>query len=125
MALFGRKNSPVTPLPAPIEYKPEPAPAAKEELPELDFLKEPPVSEPAPAPAYQPAPAAFTPVNAEGVISKQPQYSQLVLETEKPPVITVCRYGTNYVATDHVRNLQAVERTEYEALEALIKQYKG
>ena len=91
MALFGRKNSPVTPPPAPIEYKPEPAPAAKEELPELDFLKEPPVSEPAPTPAYQPAPAAFTPVNAEGVISKQPQYSQLVLETEKPPVITVCR----------------------------------
>ena len=124
MALFGRKNSPATP-PAPIEYKPEPAPV-QEELPELDFLKQPPVSESTPASAsvYDPAPAA-APAGTEGVITKQPQYSQLVLETEKPPVITVCRYGSNYVATDHVRNLQAVERTEYEALEELIKQYRG
>ena len=116
MALFGKKNNSDVP-PAPIEYKPEPAPAHIEEpLPELDFLKAPPVTEPEPAPAAG---------SAEGVITKQPQYSQLVLETEKPPVITVSRYGSNYVATDHVRNLQAVERTEYEALEALIKQFKG
>ena len=122
MALFGKKNNSDAP-PAPIEYKPEPAPAPVEEpLPELDFLKAPAVSEPAPAPAAFTAPTAAA---AEGVITKQPQYSQLILETEKPPVITVSRYGSNYVATDHVRNLQAVERTEYEALESLIKQYKG
>ena len=123
MALFGKKNNSDAP-PAPIEYKPEPAPApapVEEPAPELDFLKAPPVSEPAPAPSY----AASVSAAAEGVITKQPQYSQLILETEKPPVITVSRYGSNYVATDHVRNLQAVERTEYEALESLIKQYKG
>ena len=104
MALFGKKNNSDVP-PAPIEYKPEPAPV-EEPLPELDFLKEPPVSEPAPAPA--PAFTAIPAAGVEGVITKQPQYSQLVLETEKPPVITVSHYGSNYVATDHVRNLQAV-----------------
>ena len=123
MALFGKRNSSDIP-PAPIEYKPDPQPAASdatEPLPELDFLKTESitVSEPvAAATVYNAAPV-------DGVITKQPQYSQLILETEKPPVITVSRYGNNYVATDHVRNLQAVEHTEYEALEALIKQYKG
>ncbi len=117
MALFGKRSNSDTP-PAPIEYKPEPAKAPEPEpLPELDFLKEPSVK-----PAETVSPVSQIP-QGDAVIKKQPQYSQLILETEKPPVITVCRYGGNYVATDHVRNLQAVERTEYEALESLIKQY--
>ncbi len=123
MALFGKRNISDIP-PAPIEYKPYPQPAVPDTtvpLPELDVLKPQSVAQPAPAPAA----AADDPAPAEAVITKQPQYSQLILETEKPPVITVSRYGSNYVATDHVRNLQAVEHTEYEALESLIKQYKG
>ncbi len=123
MALFGKRNTSDIP-PAPIEYKPDPQPAVPdttEPLPELDFLKPQSDSQPTPAPEA----AAYDPAPVEAVITKQPQYSQLILETEKPPVITVSRYGSNYVATDHVRNLQAVEHTEYEALESLIKQYKG
>ena len=57
-------------------------------------------------------------------LAYQNQYKRLILETEMPPVITVCRYGPNYVATDHIRNLQAVDNSEYTALEALLDQYK-
>lgn len=118
MALFGKRSNSDTP-PAPIEPKPETVDTKEAEaLPELDFLKEPP------AKPAEPVSSAPSVPEGDAVIRKQPQYSQLILETEKPPVITVCRYGSNYVATDHVRNLQAVERTEYEALESLIKQYK-
>ena len=133
MALFGRRNNSDTP-PAPVEPKPEPVVTAPDPLPELDFLKEPP-KEAVPELDFLNAPAApaassaafETPSSDNSSIpglARQNQYNKLILETEKPPVITVCRYGSNYVATDHIRNLQAVEHTEYEALEALIKLYK-
>ena len=143
MALFNRllsKDS--APAPPPVTYTPPseepaaPAPAASpeldflkpqapaEEVPELDFLK-------APAPGTAAATASSTAFETTAGedspvpgLAYQNQYKRLILETEMPPVITVCRYGPNYVATDHIRNLQAVENSEYAALEALLDQYK-
>ena len=145
MALFNRllsKDS--APAPPPVTYTPPseepaaPAPAA-EETPELDFLKPQAPAEEAPELDFLKAPAPGTAAAAASStafettagedspvpgLAYQNQYKRLILETEMPPVITVCRYGPNYVATDHIRNLQAVENTEYAALEALLKQYK-
>ena len=147
MALFNRllsKDS--APAPPPVTYTPpteepaDPAPAPEAE-PELDFLKPQPPAEEVPELDFLKAPAPGTTTTATAASSTafettagndspvpglayQNQYKRLILETEMPPVITVCRYGPNYVATDHIRNLQAVENSEYAALEELIKQYK-
>ena len=147
MALFNRllsKDS--APAPPPVTYTPPseepaaPAPAPETE-PALDFLKPQPPAEEVPELDFLKAPAPGTATTATAASSTafettagndspvpglayQNQYKRLILETEMPPVITVCRYGPNYVATDHIRNLQAVENTEYAALEALLKQYK-
>ncbi len=145
MALFNRLLSKDNaPAPPPVTYTPpseEPAApaAAAEETPELDFLKPQAPAEETPELDFLKAPApgaaaatasstAFETTAGEDSpvpgLAYQNQYKRLILETEMPPVITVCRYGPNYVATDHIRNLQAVENTEYAALEALLKQYK-
>ena len=145
MALFNRllsKDS--APAPPPVTYTPpaeEPAAPAPEAEPELDFLKPQAPAEEVPELDFLKAPAPGTATTATAASSTafettagedspvpglayQNQYKRLILETEMPPVITVCRYGPNYVATDHIRNLQAVENSEYAALEELIKQYK-
>ncbi len=120
---FLKPQTPVEETPELDFLKPQ-APA--EEVPELDFLK-------APAPGTTTTAAAASSTAFETTagedspvpgLAYQNQYKRLILETEMPPVITVCRYGPNYVATDHIRNLQAVDNSEYAALEALLKQYK-